>query len=122
MCRKTPRRLLCCPTPVCPLPRCTLLGTWTRISCHYLDSVGYQELPAFWTPENYLKNAEMQLEDDYGMIDGIINNGPKEQPRMQEAERGTDDLQKRPSVLARLRAPQPCQEKNVRKHAERDLE
>ncbi len=92
------------------------------VSCHYLDSVGYQELPAFWTPENYLKNAEMQLEDEYGMIDGIINNGPKEQPRTQEPERGTDDLQKRPSVLARLRAPLPCQEKNVRKHAERDLE
>lgn len=92
------------------------------VSCHYLDSVGYQELPAFWTPENYLKNAEMQLEDDYGMIDGIINNGPKEQAKTQEPERGTDDLQKRPSVLARLRAPQPCQEKNVRKHAERDLE
>lgn len=82
----------------------------------------YQALPAFWTPENYLKNAEMQLEDDYGMIDGIINNGPKEQAKTQEPERGTDDLQKRPSVLARLRAPQPCQEKNVRKHAERDLE
>ena len=92
------------------------------VSCHYLDSVGYQALPAFWTPENYLKNAEMQLEDDYGMIDGIINNGPKEQAKTQEPERGTDDLQKRPSVLARLRAPQPCQEKNVRKHAERDLE
>lgn len=29
--------------------------------------------------ENYLKNAEMQMEDDYGMIDGIINNGPKEE-------------------------------------------
>ena len=25
--------------------------------------------------ENYLKNAEMAMEDDYGMIDGIINNG-----------------------------------------------
>lgn len=92
------------------------------VSCHYLDSVGYQELPAFWTPENYLKNAEMQLEDDYGMIDGIINNGPKEQPKTQEPERGADNLQKRPSVLARLRAPLPCQEKNVREHAERDLE
>ena len=73
-------------------------------------------------PENYLKNAEIAMEDDYGMIDGIINNGPKEQPKTQEPERGTDDLQKRPSVLARLRAPLPCQEKNVRKHAERDLE
>mgnify|MGYP000128669894 CR=1 FL=1 len=28
--------------------------------------------------ENYLKSAEMAMEDDYGMIDGIINNGPKE--------------------------------------------
>ena len=28
--------------------------------------------------ENYLKAAEMSTEDDYGMIDGIINNGPKE--------------------------------------------
>lgn len=27
--------------------------------------------------ENALKNAEMSLEDDYGMIDGIINNGQK---------------------------------------------
>ena len=26
-------------------------------------------------PENYLKYAEMSMEDDYGMIDGIINNG-----------------------------------------------
>ena len=29
-------------------------------------------------PENSLRNAEMTVEDDYGMIDGIINNGPKE--------------------------------------------
>jgi antirestriction protein len=28
--------------------------------------------------ENYLKNAEMAVEDDYNMIDGIINNGQKE--------------------------------------------
>lgn len=26
-------------------------------------------------PENYLKNAEMAMEDDYGMLDGVINNG-----------------------------------------------
>ena len=24
-------------------------------------------------PENYLKNAEMAMEDDYGMLDGVIN-------------------------------------------------
>ncbi len=47
------------------------------VSCHYADSFGFQELPAFLKPENYLKNAEMAMEDDYGMLDGIINNGPK---------------------------------------------
>lgn len=47
------------------------------VSCHYADSFGFQELPAFLKPENYLKNAEMTMEDDYGMVDGIINNGPK---------------------------------------------
>ena len=50
------------------------------VSCHYVDSIGFQELPGFLKPENYLKAAEMAMEDDYGMIDGIINNGPKQEP------------------------------------------
>ena len=48
-----------------------------KVSCHYCDSVGFTEIPGF-LPNNPLKNAEMTVEDDYGMIDGIINNGPKE--------------------------------------------
>lgn len=47
------------------------------VSCHYVDSWGFKELPGFIKLENYLKNAEMAMEDDYGMIDGIINNGPR---------------------------------------------
>lgn len=31
------------------------------------------------TEENYLKNAEMSIEDDYDSIDGIINNGNKQE-------------------------------------------
>ena len=50
------------------------------VSCHYVDSIGFRELPNFLKPENYLKNAEMLLEDDYGMIDSIINNGPSSPP------------------------------------------
>ena len=46
------------------------------VSCHYCDSVGFQEIPGF-LPSNPLKNSEMTVEDDYGMIDGIINNGTK---------------------------------------------
>ena len=48
-----------------------------KVSCHYCDSFGFQQVPGF-LPDNPLKNAEMTVEDDYGMIDGIINNGPKE--------------------------------------------
>lgn len=48
------------------------------VSCHYCDSFGFQEITGFLAQDNPLKNAEMTLEDDYGMIDGIINNGPKE--------------------------------------------
>ena len=48
-----------------------------QVSCHYCDSVGFTQVPGF-LPENSLRNAEMTVEDDYGMIDGIINNGPKE--------------------------------------------
>ena len=55
------------------------------LTCHYCDSYGFKQLPDFIQPENYLKNAEMSLEDDLGMIDGIINNGPKE-PTVAELE------------------------------------
>lgn len=50
----------------------------------------------FHEPENYLKNAEMQMEDDYGMIDGIINNAPREtiKDRLKKAE---DKCEKQPA-------------------------
>ena len=55
------------------------------VSCYYVDNIGFKPLPEFLPQENYLKNAEMSLEDDYGMIDGIINNGPK-QPTVADLE------------------------------------
>src|SRR5699024_4491044 len=64
-------------------------------SCHYVDRIGYREFPHFIESENYLKTAEMQLEDDYGMIDGVINNGPKEP--VQQPEKSKDDKTKKPS-------------------------
>lgn len=56
-----------------------------KVSCHYVDSVGYADLPRFLRPENYLKNAEMMLEDDYSMIDGLVNNGSREEPAPERA-------------------------------------
>ena len=45
------------------------------VSCHYVEPWGFKELPGFIQTENHLKNAEMSIEDDYSMIDGVINNG-----------------------------------------------
>lgn len=69
------------------------------VSYHYCDSVGFTEIPDFQKPENYLKNAEMAMEDDYNMIDGIINNGPKDQGPPKPEQSQTE----RPSLRARLR-------------------
>lgn len=108
------------------------------VSCHYVDSIGFREIPNFLKPENYLKNAEMLLEDDYGMIDGIINNGPK-QPTVADLEAqvkagfsisltelaaASHREQKKPSVLEKLRERTPEQSKNKtapKRSAEREL-
>ena len=108
------------------------------VSCHYVDSIGFRELPNFLKPENYLKNAEMLLEDDYGMIDGIINNGHK-QPTVADLEAqvkagfsisltelaaASHREQKKPSVLEKLREKTPEQTKNKtapKRSAEREL-
>ena len=92
------------------------------VSYHYVDSIGYTELPNF--EKNYLKAAEMQLEDDYGMIDGIVNNGAKqpEQPKQIQPVNAADDRSKRPSVLAKLRKLQAEDNQTAARHrsAERD--
>ena len=113
-----------------------------KVSYHYCDSMGFQELPAFQKPENYLKAAEMSMEDDYGMIDGIINNGSK-QPTVANLEaqvkagmsislmdlaaaahRERDAGERKPSVLEQLKS-QPAQERPhktaPKKSAEKEL-
>ena len=91
------------------------------VSYHYVDSVGYRELTNFRNTDNHLKNAEMQLEDDYGMIDGVINNGPKES--VKPAPKKEEVKTKKPSVLAKLRKYQEEDRKSATQHrsAERDL-
>ena len=91
------------------------------VSYHYVDSIGYKELTNFRTTENYLKNAEMQMEDDLGMIDGIINNGPKEEPK--PVKQIEETKAKKPSVLAKLRQYQKEDKEKTTQHrsAERDL-
>ena len=91
------------------------------VSYHYVDSIGYKELLGFRNTDNHLKNAEMQMEDDYGMIDSIINNGPKQtEPPAPKKE---ETKSKKPSVLAKLRQYQAEDRQQTTQHrsAERDL-
>ena len=109
-----------------------------KVSCHYCDSVGFTEIPGF-LPDNPLKNAEMMLEDDYGMIDGIINNGPKE-PTVaqleQQARSGQpislmdlaeavhrEERDKKKSVMEQLKGQPKTEHKKTapKKSAEREL-
>lgn len=91
------------------------------VSYHYVDSIGYKELPNFLKSSNYLKTAEMQMEDDYGMIDGVINNGPKEPAKA--VNKTEETKSKKPSVLAKLRKYQDedRQATTMHRSAERDL-
>ena len=45
-------------------------------TAHYVDNFGYKEVPEFLQPENYLKAAEQTTEQNYNMIDGVLNNAP----------------------------------------------
>ena len=109
-----------------------------KVSCHYCDSFGFQQVPGF-LPDNPLKNAEMMLEDDYGMIDGIINNGPKE-PTVaqleQQARSGQpislmdlaeavhrEERDKKKSVMEQLKSQPRTEHKKTapKKSAEREL-
>ena len=109
-----------------------------KVSCHYCDSVGFTQIPGF-LPENPLKNAEMTVEDDYGMIDGIINNGAKE-PTVAELEQQArsgqpislmdlaaaahrEEREKKKSVMEQLKSQPKAEHKKTapKKSAEREI-
>ena len=56
-----------------------------------MDSFGFRQVPEFFA-DNPLKKVEEMLEDDYGMIDGIINIG----------DRRKDDDEKKHSVMDKI--------------------
>ena len=64
-------------------------------------------------PENPLRTAEMTVEDDYGMIDGVINNGRKgEELEAAKGEARRTSPEKKPSIRERLEeAKKECGER-----------
>ena len=110
-----------------------------KVSCHYCDSFGFEQIPGFLPDNNPLKNAEMAVEDDYGMIDGIINNGAKE-PTVAQLEQPArsgqpislmdlaaaahrEDQDKKKSVMEQLKSQPKAEHKKTapKKSAEREI-
>ena len=83
-----------------------------RLSCYYCDSIGFEQIPGF-LPSNPLKNAEMLVEDDYGMIDGIINNGPKEPQEQEKKKSVREQLQAKPRTKHKKTAPKKSAEREM---------
>ena len=50
------------------------------VSAHYVDSVGFQDLPGFFSGKNHLRTLEDMVEQNDNQLDGIINNLPDEKP------------------------------------------
>ena len=66
-------------------------------------------------PENPLRTAEMTVEDDYGMIDGVINNDRKgEEQEKAQVEARRNAPEKKPSIRERLAdAKRECAERKA---------
>ena len=64
--------------------------------------------------DNPLRTAEMTLEDDYGMIDGVVNNGRRGEEVEKAAEAAAkSEPEKKPSIRERLEdAKRECSERN----------
>lgn len=52
------------------------------VSFHYVDTFGFREVKGF-LPDNLLHSAEIGMEDDYNMIDGIVGNNGRN-PALEE--------------------------------------
>ena len=112
-------------------------------TAHYVDSIGYKEVPEFLQPENPLKAAEQTTEQNYNMIDGQINNTPtaaeleakakageqislldyakalKEESRQEKAVKP----EKKPSIRAQLKADKErAAQKKPAKQKSQDIE
>ena len=58
-------------------------------TAHYVDSIGYKEVPEFWKqPENSLKHVEDTIEQNDNNFDGIINNTPTVDELEEKAKSG----------------------------------
>ncbi|HBH2634891.1 TPA: DUF4316 domain-containing protein, partial [Clostridioides difficile] len=108
-------------------------------TAHYVDSLGYKDVPEFLQPENYLKAAEQTTEQNYNMIDGQINNTPTaaeleekakaggqislaEYAEALKAEKKQAEPEKKSSIRAQLKAAKEQAPKKQARQKTQDLE
>ena len=108
-------------------------------TAHYVDSLGYKDVPEFLQPKNYLKAAEQTTEQNYNMIDGQINNTPTaaeleekakaggqislaEYAEALKAEKKQAEPEKKSSIRAQLKAAKEQAPKKQARQKTQDLE
>jgi hypothetical protein len=103
-------------------------------TAHYVDSIGYKQVPEFLQPESHIKTAEMSNEQNLNMIDGIMNNMPTAaelEARAKagevisitelagaikaEKQRGGAGKEEKPSIRAQLKAAKERQKNEPKK-------
>lgn len=86
----------------------TVLYKENQDQAFYVDSFGFKQVPEFFA-DNPLKKVEEMLEDDYGMIDGIINNGDRRKDFEEKKEKTSvrEKLQEKKKEAAEAEASRP---------------
>ena len=74
-------------------------------TAHYVDAIGFKEVPEFIKPINSLRSIEDTVEQNDNQFDGLINNVPtKDSDKTREAVEGHEDKKpQKESVKQRLK-------------------
>ena len=85
---------------------------------HYCDSIGFTPVPEFMR-ESPIKTAEMSTEQNYNMIDGILNNAPSMGELEAKAKAGEQISLFDVAEAAKAEAQKPKQTRTASKTAQR---
>lgn len=82
-----------------------------RDQAYYVDAFGFKQVPEFLAADPLHKVEEL-LEDDYGMIDGLINNGEKKEEKEENEKQSVlEKLQKKRDEVSQMEQHQNLLEK-----------
>ena len=88
-----------------------VLNQYGSPQAFYVDSFGFTPVPEFFD-HNPLAKVEELLEDDYGMIDGIINNGEKSKEQPPSKASLLDKLHEKKQEAEKTNQNKPKPERN----------